>query len=312
LNINEQIEINNSDQKPKQINISSKEKEEKNNEEKANEAKQIENSKSTESSLDHFNTVNENDKNNIYEEEKDNNDNTITTKNDKNEKEETKQNEEEEDEENINFEDDENAEKEMVIKDEIYNDYINTLFESLLVWSFGVKVGVKKNTICLEKLGLTNLNILEIIFALTKEVNDINLTLNFFESIEKTITHEDNSLILLNDKKIYALFTETTFNFYKKEGTIEKKIYETGKNILLEIFINSFKCIEKKIKEQKNQKNNEYNYNNPCYQIDSFFLWCDKTNKSKDYCQKSFDFLIELLLELMMQYKINFEKKNEF
>ena len=111
----------------------------------------------------------------------------------------------------------------MVIKDEIYNDYINTLFESLLVWSFGVKVGVKKNTICLDKLGLTNLNILEIIFALIKEVNDINLTLNFFESIEKTITHEDNSLTLLNDKKIYALFTETTFNFYKKEGTIEKK-----------------------------------------------------------------------------------------
>ena len=312
LNINQQIEINNSDQKPKQINISSKEKEEKNNEEKANETKQIEHSKSTESSLDNSNTVNEKDKINISEEEKDNNDNATTTKNDKNEKEKTKQNEEEDEEEDINFEDDENAEKEMVIKDEIYNDYINTLFESLLVWSFGVKVGVKKNTICLDKLGLTNLNILEIIFALIKEVNDINLTLNFFESIEKTITHEDNSLTLLNDKKIYALFTETTFNFYKKEGTIEKKIYETGKSILLGIFINSFKCIEKKIKDQKNQKNNEYNYNNPCYEIDSFFLWCDKTNKSKDYCQKAFDFLIELLLELMIQYKINFEKKMNF
>ena len=67
----------------------------------------------------------------------------------------------------------------------------------------------------------------------------------------------------------------------------EKNIYELGKKVLLDIFINSFKYIEKgndekkkKNKEQKGQgqKNNENNKADeyPCFELESIFLCFNK------------------------------------
>ena len=150
---------------------------------------------------------------------------------------------------------------------------------------------------------IANLNILEIIFVLDKEVNDINLTIKFFESIDKLVNSNitQNSYNLLANKKIYSLFLDTTFKFFNKKENIEKKVYELGKKILLNIFINSFVHVE---------KNHIDKY--PCYEIDSIFLWGEQILKTNKNYNNVFDFLNELLLEFMIQFKTKFENKMNF
>ena len=78
-------------------------------------------------------------------------------------------------------------------------------------------------------------------------------------------------------------------------------MFELGKSILLNIFINSFIYVEKKNKDIY-----------PCYEIDSIFLWGEQTSKSNKYYNNVFEFLNELLLEFMIQFKTNFESKMNF
>ena len=177
---------------------------------------------------------------------------------------------EEDDDENSYIEDDPNAKKEIVIKDELFEKYKNNLFDKFLIWTLGINIEIELSSINLTALPIANINILEIIFALDKEINDINLTFKFFEAINKLITNnQQNSYNLLSNKKVYFLFLETTFKYHKKEEKIEKKLFELGKSILLSIFINSFIYVEKKYKDKY-----------PCYEIDSIFLWGEQTSKS--------------------------------
>ena len=219
-------------------------------------------------------------------------------------KEKEKEKEKEEDEEENYLEDDKNIEKEIVIKDELYQEYINNLFDKFLVWSLGINIEISFESINLSNMPIANFNILEIIFVLDKEVNDINLTIKFFESIDSLVNSNltQNSYNLLINKKIYSLFLDTTFKFFNKKEAIEKKVYELGKKILLNIFINSFIHVE------KNHLDNKY----PCYEIDSIFLWGEQISKSNKYYNKVFEFLNELLLEFMVRFKTKFENKMNF
>lgn len=75
----------------------------------------------------------------------------------------------------------------------------------------------------LTGLPINNPNIFEIIFELDKEINDINLTIKLFESIEKLLKNNDkNCFILLSNKKFYTLFLDTVFKYYKKNEEKEK------------------------------------------------------------------------------------------
>ena len=246
---------------------------------------------------------------NIYETAEEDSPNTVKTTKETPEKEKHKNKEEdyeekkEEDEEENYLEEDENIEKEIVIKDELYQEYKNNLFDKFLVWSLGINVEITFESINLSSMPIANLNILEIIFVLDKEVNDINLTIKFFESIDKLINTNltQNSYNLLINKKIYSLFLDTTFKFFHKKEKIENKVYELGKKILLNLFINSFLHVE---------KNHIDKY--PCYEIDSIFLWGEQFLKSNKYYNIVFEFLNELLLEFMIQFKTKFENKMNF
>ena len=259
------------------------------------------------STFERFNSVIEGDMENLYEaKEEENSVNTINTINKKLEKEEEEKEKEKEkeenEEENLYLEDDENVKKEIVIKDELYEEYKSKLFGKLMVWTLGINFEIELSSISLNNMPMQNLNILEIIFVLDKELNDVNLTLKFLDSIDKlTSNNEQNSYSLLANKKIYSLFLDTTFKFYKKKEKTEIKLYELGKAILLNIFMNSFSYVEKK-------KMDKY----PCYEIDSIFLWGEQISKSDQYYNNVFGFLNELVLEFMVRFKLKFDTKMNF
>ena len=79
---------------------------------------------------------------------------------------------------------------------------------------------------------------------------------------------------------------ESTFKFYKNEDENQKVLYQTGKTVLLNVFINSFIYVE---------KNNIDKY--PCNEIESIFSWGKKINKSIQYNYSVYDFLNELLVD---------------
>ena len=320
LNINEQIEKSTS---TNQKDTKNQEKSDNQNmEEKVNSKKKLTQSTLTKPTFERFNSVVEMDMENLYEEKVENTINTIKTINKQIEKEIEKKEKEKEEEENQNFEEDSNAKKEIVIKDEVYKDYVTSLFEKIICWSYNSSLDVDLSYLNIGQLSIINFNILELVFILEKEYNDANLTIKIIESFKKMILHLDNCYHLLKHKKIYSLFMETTFKFYKKEEKEEKNIYELGKKVLLDIFINSFKYIEKgndekkkKNKEQKGQKNNENNKADeyPCFELESIFLWCNRMTKTnKNYSHNVNEFLNELLFEMMIQFKIYFEKKMNF
>ena len=152
-------------------------------------------------------------------------------------------------EENLYLEeqDDENVKKEIVIKDELFEEYKKNLFDNFLVWSLGINIEIPLESLILKNMPIANVNMLEILFALDKEINDINLTSKFLNAVDQLISSiEQNSYNLLMDKKIYSLFLDTTFKFHKKTEKIEKNLYELGKKILLTVFMNSFIYVEKK------------------------------------------------------------------
>ena len=308
LNINEQIEKTSS---KNVINQISKEKEkekekpkdENNIEKKAETPQKSHISNLSKSTFDRFDTVVEDNVESLMvEKEKSINLAKLnTTKNieivDQEEKPEI-------DEENLYLEEqeDENVKKEIVIKDELFEEYKKNLFDYFLVWSLGINIEIPLESLILKNMPIANVNMLEILFALDKEINDINLTSKFLNAVDQLISSiEQNSYNLLMDKKIYSLFLDTTFKFHKKTEKIEKNLYELGKKILLTVFMNSFIYVEKKHIDKY-----------PCYEIDSIFLWGEKIPKSNKYYNNVFEFLNELLLELMIQFKTKFETKMNF
>ena len=296
LNINEQIEIN---QKIEKEAIK-KEKKEELRKQKLNKMDLFKSTSVPERSI----TVAETDMKDIYETTKESSTESINEENKQIEKQNDEKKEEDEDNEEINIDigEDENAEKEIVIKDELFEQYKNDLFDKLLVWTLNINIEASSHSLDLASMPIVNLNILEIIFVLDKEINDINLSLKFFESIDKLISvNQQNSYNLLYNKKIYSEFLETTFRFHNKEDKNEKKLYELGKKIVLNIFINSFIYVDK-------NKLDKY----PCYEIDSIFLWGEQVTKSNQYYNNVFDFLNEILLEFLIQFKTNFESRMNF
>ena len=296
LNINQQIEMNSSKNK-----INEKQKEENGEIKKTSSYKNKSNL--ARGSFERFNSCIEGDLEE-YDTTEETTKNTINTRNTikENEERNNEEKDKEDEEENINNAEDENLEKEIVIKNELFEKYKNNLFEKFLIWSLGINIEINLSSINITNLPIANPNLLEIIFVLDKEVNDIKLTLRFFTAIQQLLINNDkNSYILLINKKIYSLFLDTTFKFYKSDKEEEKKLYEMGQDILLKIFINSFTHVEKSHIDKY-----------PCNEIDSIFLWGEKISKSNQYFNNVFEFLNDLLILFLIQFKVKFESKMKF
>ena len=105
--------------------------------------------------------------------------------------------------------------KQIIIKDEIFEDYKKKIFENFFCWVLGVKTDVPLSGLNLSKSVIKNIDILNIIFILEKNINEPTFTFKFLKTMEPLITDYKNAINLLSNKKIFANFLDIAFTNYK-------------------------------------------------------------------------------------------------
>ena len=188
----------------------------------------------------------------------------------------------------------------LIFKENLLKDYKDKLFNIFYLWSLGVSLDEDLNKINLDKNPIKNPNLIEILFAYIKELNDINYTVKFLEKLHLFIANPQSSYTIFSNKKIYSLFLDFTFSFYKLSDKKLSECYNKSKSIILDIFINSIFYMEKN------------HVINPCSDIDTLFLWGHGAYERIKDKNKIFDFLNELVFECLTFFKIKFEPKMEY
>ena len=143
LNINQQIEINSLKNEKNESKEKKLEEEEEVEERKPERIKKSNTSSSRRQYYERFNSVIESDMN-IEEQPEETSINTINTINKRIEKKEEK-NKEEEEKIKSEEENEDNLQKEIVIKDELYEKYKDELFGKFLIWVLGVNIEIDIN-----------------------------------------------------------------------------------------------------------------------------------------------------------------------
>ena len=207
--------------------------------------------------------------------------------------------------------------KELLIKKEIYDLYINHLYNFLIQWSLGTQP--KKSSSKFKELFslskkekeienktkklILNMNIIDIIFTLNKNLDDINFTLRFLKDIEQLIELEENSNNIVNKNyKIYSSLLDIIFKYYqdKNKNTKETEIYNKGKKICFDIFIKVLKY-QKKINKKL-----------PMKKLEILFLWGDFIMNNSKKEEIIYDFIRDFLYELTLKIKNEFNEINSF
>ena len=190
-----------------------------------------------------------------------------------------------------------------IIKDSEINEYIDKLYSMFILWATENDIESNLEKINFNDTHIKFANAIELISSLNKTLKDKKHIINFFQVINKLINNPENSYELFFTKKIYASFLDITFDFFKKTSKEEMECFNLGKNILVNLYINSFTYCEQHQKE------------NPGNEVQTLFLWGDKfqeenTNKEKvDLLQ---EFFYELFFEFLLQFKITFEQDIKF
>ena len=240
------------------------------------------------------------DKDNLYE-DSDNQENTNSNTNENSIKNNEELQEHIIEEKNKDEIIEDNKEKEIVIKDELFEEYKKKLFDKFLLWCLGLDINMEFNLENISKVDIQYLDILEIVFVLNEDIGDINLTMKFIELLKVLISLDSNCYNILINKKIYAYILELTFKFLNSNNELEQKISQIGKGILIAIFWNSFNYIEKK-------DFNRY----PCYEIRTIFLWGQEIIKNNRYNNDDLiEFINSILNEILLQLE-KFDLKENF
>ena len=205
----------------------------------------------------------------------------------------------------------------LIIKEELYQNYIDNLFSMFLVWSFGLRAETPLSTIIWDNFEIKHLNGLEILFYLNSELNDSVFTHKLLNTLLKLVKNKHiNGYKLIQNKIIISSILDIIFNNidHKKDENREK-CFNIGQSLLVNIFTNSLSYIE-------NNKDNVINYNFilPAAELETVFIWGDKITTYDQNLQNKesiFEFLYQLLLEALGEfkaiigYKINFEFNEE-
>ena len=256
------------------------------------------------------NTINEKENNN-NETKIDNSDNNTNNNNDKN-----KTDTEEEKikcENSIAVKNDtktQEIEGILVIKEEIYTNYINQLFSYFLLWSLHITINIPYITINLQKSKIKDINIIQHIFEINTKIKDINFMNKLINSLELLMDLEDNCLKALYNKKIFSYILDLAFYCYnEKRKNINKDFehyYLQCKNIIIKLYINSL--LYASTREIKDIKKN------PSVKLETIYVWGDKLLLNEKETEKIeqnliISFLNEILFELLNNFKKNYDNK---
>ena len=188
----------------------------------------------------------------------------------------------------------------LLFKDNLLKEYKDNLFNIFYLWALGFKFEDDITKIKFDKSIIKNPNIIEMLFAYINELDDINYTFKFLEKMELFISNPESSYNIFSNKKIFSLFLDFTFTFYKSSDKKLSECFTKSKSLILDIFINSLLYMEKN------------HVINPCSDIDTVFIWGQEVYQRTNEENKILGFLSEFLFELLTFFKIKFEPKMNY
>ena len=122
--------------------------------------------------------------------------------------------------------------------------------------------------------------------------------LRFLNSINNIINLPQNAFKILQSIKVFSSFLDLAFENKNAKGKDEKTVFNLSKNIIISSFANSFEYCEK----------NKSKY--PSKNLEALFIWGDKVIQEKESKKEEvFNFIFDLLMEFMTQFKIKYEPK---
>ena len=187
----------------------------------------------------------------------------------------------------------------IIVKNNLYHDYIENLYKLLLLWSIGYPPNSNFSKVDFKPSILGSTTPLEFLLSLSL---DINQTIFYNKCIKNFYTFSNipqNAAKLLLNPKLISLLLDIEYKYYKAKDKEENKCYELIKTTLMNIFMNSMTYAEK----------NQSLY--PCDKIDILFLWGDKmifSLKTKNKKDEVSEFLNEFIFEFLTTYKIKYER----
>ena len=204
----------------------------------------------------------------------------------------------------------------LVIKDDLYIKYIESLFTLFLDWVYGNKLDLKDEKVQLDKTTLKNINGLELLAALNSELKMNKYTIKFFNIIKNIIIKRENAYTLFTNQNIMNSILDISLYYYlllkdnknKEEGkgdeneTENKKSYELSKLIISNLFMNSLYYME--------MQNNMNKF--PTEKLEIIFIWGDRLLTHDEHLQTKevlFEYVSELLYELLNTFTKNYENK---
>jgi hypothetical protein len=167
----------------------------------------------------------------------------------------------------------------LILKDELYQNYIDNLFSKLMEWSLGIMDNNNsKNTKNYDNDEIKFLNGLEILFHLNSELNSYEFTHKFLSSLLRLVEKQKiNAYKLLQNKSIISSILNLIFNkqYYGKE-TNKEKCSNEGKLLLVKILSSSL------IYSNDNNANNKNlilptdDLGLPARELETIFIWGNK------------------------------------
>ena len=197
----------------------------------------------------------------------------------------------------------------LIIKDGIYQDYIKKVFSFILLWSLDIQVNKNLDEIPLNKSKVKNLNILQHLFEMSKKLKNIDFTSRLINNIDRIFELPENCFEALYNNKFIILIIDLAFSCYINTEIEEKgkqflQCYNTCKNILIKLYINS-------LKYAPNKKTLEF----PSKQLEIILIWLDKillNENNRNNKNIIYSFIDEVIFDLLTNFKINFETNMEF
>ena len=127
----------------------------------------------------------------------------------------------------------------LIFKDKIYEDYKDKLINFFTLWSLGYNTDSDFDSFDIKKSVIKNVNILEILFNVSAQLNDSDFTLKFIQFLELILDNQQNAYILLLNKKIISSLLDMSFRISKNEDKVIKGIYNMCKSLISNIFNNT-------------------------------------------------------------------------
>ena len=192
--------------------------------------------------------------------------------------------------------------EELIINEAVYKDYTEKLYSIFILWSLAIDVSVPYELICLNHCYIKNINGIEILFLLNKEIQNKQYIIKFLNAIKTIIKIPENSYIIFSNMKVFSSFLDTAFENYRIKGKEEETCFNLSNDILIESFTYSFEYCHKNCPDKY-----------PGKYLEIILIWGNKIIKeNKEMEGKVNEFIFELLMQFMAQYKIKYEPKIMF